>query len=180
MTDYLTAKQERRVRIETLNGSVEGTFRISAMLRTLDDLNVVSKGFVTVFEPKVVSSVWSFAGEQMGVNKSSILFVQELSDPPKVSNKPFAGGFTRAAIRLRAGVFDVEGFVHVPPGGSAMRRLDQSNHPFISLTWAAVKGPDTKLTAPFLAVNRAHILAAQEIVQQDTADEMEMSFEAAD
>ncbi len=62
-----------------------------------------------------------------------------------------------------------------------MRRLDQSNHPFISLTWAAVKGPDTKLTAPFLAVNRAHILAAQEITPEaDKPAELEMSVEVAE
>ncbi len=44
-----------------------------------------------------------------------------------------------------------------------MKRLENGEHPFISLTTVLVTGPDGEVTAPFLAVNRAHITAVLEL-----------------
>ncbi len=44
-----------------------------------------------------------------------------------------------------------------------MKRLEHGEHPFISLTTVLVTGPEGQSTAPFLAVNRAHISAVQEV-----------------
>ena len=71
-----------------------------------------------------------------------------------------AGG---AYVALARGDYEIEGFCHVAPGGVAMKRLEQGEHPFISLTTVLVTGPEGQSTAPFLAVNRSHISAVQEI-----------------
>jgi hypothetical protein len=160
MIDQTTAREDRSVHIETVDGAVQGCLRISPGLRTLDDLNLVSKRFITVHTPQSLASDWEPGSGPLAVNKGSILFVRELSAPPPKGGGRF-GNFTRAALRLRIKEFEVEGFVHVPPGGSPMKRLDQDSHPFVSLTTVLVTGPDGHATAPFLAVNRNHITAAQ-------------------
>ena len=77
--------------------------------------------------------------------------------------------FARAPVRLRVGHFDVEGLVHVPAGGNPMMRLNQQGHPFLALTSASVVGEETQTGVPFLAVNRSHILAAQELSSEAPA-----------
>ena len=77
------------------------------------------------------------------------------------------GSFTRSPIRLRVKDHEIEGFCHVPPDGAPMKRLEHGEHPFISLTTVLVTSPDGQSTAPFLAVNRTHILAVQEVDLQE-------------
>ena len=66
-------------------------------------------------------------------------------------------------IRLRVGDYIVDGFLHVPPGGNPMMRLHQDSRAFIALTAASATRGDAEFSAPFLAVNRKHILAAQQL-----------------
>jgi hypothetical protein len=165
MIEGAAAREERRVRIDTVDGAVEGSLRISPGLRTLDDLNLVAKRFVTIYSPKSLNENWQTGQGSLSVNKDSILFVRELSSPPPRAGGNF-GSFTRAPIRLHVKQFEVEGFVHVPPGGSPMKRLDQSSHPFVSLTSVLVTSTDSESTAPFLAVNRNRVTAAQ-VVDHD-------------
>ena len=160
MIEDAVAREERRVRIDTVDGAVEGSLQISPGLRTLDDLNLVAKRFVTIFTPKSLSETWQTGNGPLSVNKDSILFVRELSSPPLRAGGSF-GSFTRAPVRLRVRHFEVEGFVHVPPGGSPMKRLDQGEHPFVSLTSVLVTSNDGEGTTPFLAVNRNRVTAAQ-------------------
>lgn len=155
-------QNERGVRIQTTEGRIEGNLRIATRLRTLDDLNLVSKRLVTLYSAHAEETNWPFDPGQVSINKASVLFVQELGTPTVQTGVSF-GRFTRSPVRLRVGAFDIQGFVHVPPGGMAMKRLDQDNHPFVSLTSVLVSGPDGEFTAPFLAVNRSHIIAAQEV-----------------
>ena len=173
-------RQERRVRLETTCGSVEGSLWVSPMLRTLDEINVVARNFVTLHTPEVVASDW-FRKSPLCVRRSSILFMHELSNPPKRSGQAAHGSFTRAALRLRVGPFNVEGFAHVPRGGNALNRLNQGGHSFISLTSVSVLGPDWQFATPFLAVNLDHVLAAQELVPEEPqeTEELEMSFEVS-
>lgn len=163
-------QHERGVRIQTTVGRIEGNLRIAARLRTLDDLNLVSKRLVNMHAAHPEDTSWTFDAGKLAINKASILFVQELGTPAVQTGVSF-GRFTRSPVRLRVGAFDIQGFVHVPPGGVAMKRLDQDNHPFVSLTSVLVAGPDGEFTVPFLAVNRSHIIAAQEVehpVEQET------------
>jgi hypothetical protein len=162
MTEQVPAREDRKVRIDTVDGAVEGCLHISPRLRTLDDLNVVSKRFITIHSPQCVTGDWQPGAGPLAVNKNSILFVRELSAPPPMSGGRF-GNFTRAPVHLRVKDFEVEGFVHVPPGGVPMKRLDQDTHAFVSLTTVLVIGPDAEETTSFLAVNRNCITVAQVI-----------------
>jgi hypothetical protein len=154
-------QHQRAVRVQTVHGSLRGSLRLAAQLRTLDDLNVVAKSFVTLHDVEA-TEVFSFSEGSISVNKSLILFVGEIATRQTQAGGQF-GRFSRASIQLKVGPFDVQGFVHVPAGGVVMKRLDQSSHPFIALTSALVVGPDVEFTAPFLAVNRNQVVAAQEL-----------------
>ncbi len=68
----------------------------------------------------------------------------------------------------------MHGFVHVPPGGNPMTRLNQGEHAFVALTSASVIGPGEELATPFLAVNRGHILAARPIGEQEQGSRIEL------
>jgi hypothetical protein len=160
MNDEGPLRERRSVCVDTVDGAVQGDLHISPRLRTLDDLNLVSKRFVTLHTPESQAEGWQPSAGPLAVNKASILFVRELSAPPPKSGGNF-GTFTRAAIRLRVKGFEIEGFVHVPPGGSPMKRLDHDNHPFVSLTTALITSPDAEVMTPFLAVNRNQITSAQ-------------------
>ena len=166
------AAADRAVRIQTVHGTVEGILPVSPVVRTLDDLNVVSRNFLTVHAPVVPSRGWPFDGPELAVNKSSILFLMEFSGgAARRVGRPEAAAHTRAPVRLRVGEYSIEGFLHVPRGGNPMTRLNQAGHPFIALTSAFVVGPDARFTTAFLAVNRAHILAAQEVQPLDEETE---------
>ncbi len=171
----------RRVRIHTATGTVDGSLRASPMLRTLDELNLVSRNFLTVHDPDLSASSLELTGKSISINRASILFVHELSGSPTTSGKKVGGTFTRAAVQIQLGEFEVEGFLHVPPGGDVMKRLNHTQHPFLSLTSVSVLGRDTHFATPFLALNFSHILAAQEVVtvdpEVDSEDDVTMSFE---
>ena len=156
----MEGRTERTVRIETLHGSIEGLLLISQLVRTLDDLNMAVKAFLTVHSPVLDGIGWSFPDSPLSVNKSNILFLAELSSPDTGQSEKFVD-FTRSAVRLRVGAFDIEGFVHVPPRSDPLLRFNQDTHPFIALTSVSVVGPDTRFEASFLALKRSHILAVQ-------------------
>jgi hypothetical protein len=162
--------QHRGVRIHTTEGRVEGNLRLAPTLRTLDDLNMMSKHVITLLDACPENREWGFEKGALSISKASILFLQELGSPSVQSGASF-GRFTRSALRLRVGPYDIQGFVHVPPGGMAIKRLEQGTHLFLSMTSVLVSGPDGEFTAAFLAVNRNHVIAAQE-VQQPTGEEV--------
>ena len=156
---------ERTVRIETLHGSIEGHLLISQLVRTLDELNMTSKAFLTVHSAVLDGTGWSFPEGELSVNKNNIMFLGELSEPAGGQSEKFVD-FMRARVRLRVGAFDIEGFVHVPPRGDPLLRFNQDTHQFIAVTSTSVVGPDTQSESPFLAVKRSHILAVQPLDQE--------------
>jgi len=161
-------RQERLVQVHTIRGCVEGRLPTNKWVRTLDDLNVVTRNFVTLRGAKPTSGQWALENGPLSVAKTAILFVIEVDElAPRPGKRPEALRFARAPVRLWIGDFSIRGFVHVPAGGSPKVRLDQHSHAFIALTSASVLGPQTEIAAPFLAVNRELILAAEEIVHED-------------
>ena len=162
-------RTERTVRIETLDGSIEGMLLASALHRTLDHLNRITKAFLTVHSSVLDGTSWSFPDGPLFVNKGNILFLAELSEPDGGQAEKVVDNLTRAPVRLRVGAFDIEGFVHVPPRGDPLLRFNQGTHPFIALTSASVVGPDTEFAWPFLAVKTSQVLAAQPL-EHEAAD----------
>jgi hypothetical protein len=161
-------RQERKVQVHTTRGGVEGRLQTGKWIRTLDDLNVVTRHFVTLHEPRPASGEWALENGPLAVAKSAIQFVLEVDELERPSSmQPDPQRFARAPVRLWVGEFSIRGFVHVPSGGTAKVRLDQHSHAFIALTSASVIGQETEIAVPFLAVNRESILAAEELVHED-------------
>ncbi len=154
---------ERPVRLQGEAGVLEGSLLISPRQRTLDQLNLSERSFVTLHHVRVVRGDWTLGGGPLTFNKAMILFLQETNPPPPQRDRSF-GQFTQAPVCFRIAEFEVRGFVHVPPGGEPMKRLEQNKHPFISLTSVLVTGPGTDFSVPFLAVNRERVVAAQQLV----------------
>jgi hypothetical protein len=127
-------------------------------------LNVVSPGFLPLDVDQVTVDGWFNVQGRASINTSSILFVRELSEPPtRGGQRVEAARFSRAAVRLRVGDYEVRGFMHVPGRGDPTWRLNHEKCKFIAVTSASVVGPGVEFATPFLAVNRQHISAAQEI-----------------
>ena len=164
---------ERVLQIQSLQGTVEGILRTSPSLRTLDDLNLVARNFVTLHDPSVDGERWGDSQTRMALSKASILFVIEdagTMGPRSIDPETYR----RAPLRLRIADFDVQGFLHVPHGGDPMQRLNQDGHPFVALTSASVVGPDVEMAVPFLAVNRQRIALAVELPTRDPETEIEV------
>jgi hypothetical protein len=180
MENEIEGQEKRQVLIQTIHGAVEGCVTTGKQIRTLDDLNMFSRKFLRVEDAGTSSSAWSFSPGTLGINTSSILFVIERSKfKRKAGKRVEAARFNRAAVLLRVGEFDIQGFVHVPGRGDILTRLNRDKYPFIALTSASVIGPESEIAAPFLAVNRSHIMAAQEIRQDEVEPEAVLEGAAA-
>jgi len=152
--------------VHTLHGQVEGMLQTSAGISTMHYLNVLSTSqeLVTVKPPLACPDGWLSPDGPAAIATDAILFVVELSEfVPRPGDPREAAQFRRVPVRLRLGPFVVEGFVHVAPGGDVISRLLQTRHPFLALTSVSVMGPESELTAPFIAANRRYIAAVQEI-----------------
>ncbi len=168
-------RHRRSVHIRTTFGAIEGILASSGMLRLLDDINVVAKRFLTVHDPLLISGSWACGDGPIVVSKSSVLYVRELQGcAPPPNNRRVSNHFTRSPVELLMQEHAVHGFVHVPPGGDPMMRLNQGEHAFVALTSASVIGPGDELATPFLAVNRGHILAARPIGEQEPGSRIEL------
>ena len=180
MPEHDENRQERRLRVQTTRGCLEGLIRTSPIVRTLDDLNVVARNFVTLHGARALSGDWSLESGSVALAKSAILHAFELDAPaPQSRTVKDVARFFRSSIRLWLPEFSVRGFVHVPAGGSAMARFNQQSHAFIAVTSASVVGPETELALPFLAVNREHIIAAEEMPREEPLAEEEPALAVA-
>jgi len=157
----------RPVRIFAEQLSFDGLLNISLGARTLDELNLGARSFLTLATPQLMAGSWELKEGPVAINKASVLFVLEIPDLgvslKRTDEEPELRRFGRAAVRLRVREYAVEGYVHTGPGGSSLTRLNQSAHPFIALQSAIVTGPGVDFSTSFLAVNRAHVLSAQEM-----------------
>ena len=154
-------KEARPIRVVTVDDVLEGELQVGSGLRTLDDLNLVTQRFIMLHSPKSIRKCREFESGPVAINKNSILFVCELDEPA-----PLVDGidrFTCATVRLQLLQYEIEGFVHVPPGGAPLKRFDQERHPFVSLTSALVTEGDEGETAAFVAVNCIYVSTAQAI-----------------
>ena len=167
MSNPLENRIVRPVRIVTDNLTFDGLLNITLGARTLDELNLTSRTFLVLSNPILQSGAWNMDEGSVVINKSFIVFVLEIPDLGAklggVAEEPEMRRFARAALRLRTRDHAMEGYVHSGPGSSSLARLNQATHPFIALQSVTVKGPGGEFAAPFLAVNRAHIVSAQEM-----------------
>lgn len=182
MQSGMEGRVRRHVRLETLRGRIDGDLIASAVVRTLDDINVVARQFVTLHDATALNQLESLASGPISIAKSSVICLVELSKSPLPTGGRIAPPrLLRAPVQLWVRDFSIHGFLHVQIGGDVMVRLNQTEHPFIALTSATVEGPDGAWSVPFLALNRTHILAAQALTgeppQADDAKLVGVRFE---
>jgi hypothetical protein len=154
----------RRLRLITLHGHVDGQVRVNPRISTLHYLNVtsMSQSFIVMAPPIEPSAEWNVVDGSLALAFDSVLFVQEMSDfRPVDSDRAAAALYERCAVRLNVGEYAVEGFIHMPPGGNPIGRLNQDRHPFFALTAVSVMGPHAQFAAPFLAIKRSEVIALQ-------------------
>jgi hypothetical protein len=173
----LEQREKRRVKVTTINEVVEGYLCVGRRPRTLDALNLAAPLFLVVDVDRAPREGSFFERGRVGISTSTILFVCELTEFHRDDGRVEAARFVRSPVRLQVGGYQIQGFMHVPGRGDPMTRLNQLRHPFIAMTSASVMGPDSQFAAPFLAVNRYNISAAQEIVAEET--ELEAEFAVA-
>ena len=163
------------VRVFTPSLVVDGLIRLGLGARTQDELNQAARSFLTLSSPLLVSGDLTLGQGPLSLHKPSILFaleLQELGIPPgNMDTEPLIRRFARASVRLRVGEYTLEGYVHVLPGGDALARFNEANHLFVALTSVKVVGPGVDFSTPFLAVNRSHVVAGQEIVRYSALPE---------
>ena len=160
------APDGRPVMIQTTRGVVEGRAVAHPGIRTLDWLNH-SQRFLEVVVTSSSVTDWSFDRGLVGINKAMVLFVAELSDAlPTSDARVEAGHYSREAVAMRLGEFDVKGYLHVRGILDPLVRLSRRDGQFTALTSASVLGLDVELAASFLAVNPDHVLGAQPILQE--------------
>jgi hypothetical protein len=165
----------RPVRIFAESLVFDGLLNVSLGARTLDELNSSARTFLTLATPRLISGSWELSDAPVAINKKSVLLVLEIPalgvTLGRTDEEPELRRFGRAAIRLRVGGYAVEGYIHTGPGGSGLMRLNPDAHPFFALQSAVVVGPEADFSMAFLAVNRAHVLSAQEMFSVNLVSE---------
>lgn len=170
--------RERPVRVHTTFGTFEASLACSPGMRVLDAVNQLSSTVVVLRLADVSALGPPFRPGRLTIVKSSVLFVEELEAPSPTSGGRPRCRFWQASVALRVGEFVIEGLVHVPVGGDPLLRVHQGGRVFLALTSVVATGPGSEFEAPFLAVNRAHIAAAQELRQGEKDSAMAPEAEA--
>jgi hypothetical protein len=167
MQRELEGSEERRVRVHTLQGSVEGSLQTNSGISTTHYLNVAAAThrFLPLRPPLTCSQDWVFDDATLAVAMDSILFVTEMSKyEPRPGDPQKAAQFQRVPVRLRLAGFVVDGHVYVPKGTNPLHRLNQDRHPFFALTVVSVMGPREQFATSYLAAHRRHVAAIQQIL----------------
>jgi hypothetical protein len=163
---------ERRLRIQTVHGAIEGSLPVGEGASTMHRLNVVAatQKFLRLEPPVVCTPDCVFRDGSLSVVLDSIVFVTEVAACVPVPREPHAAArFRRARVMLLLRDYVVEGFVHVPPGGDPIVRLNQDRHKFIALTAVTVRTAENEFSVPFLALNSSELLAVQEVEVEEFA-----------
>ena len=172
--------KQRMVRIHTTYGVFEGVMPCSPVMRTLDAINQLATGYVTLQPPVTTPFGAPFGPGPVAISRASILYIQEMSDTVQTvpSAKMGLPRFWMAPVVLRVGDLVVHGYVHVPLGGNPLMRLSTTEGPpFLALTAVEAHGTQGEWKFSFLAVNRAHVTAAQEVVESEETEDTEEPVE---
>ena len=89
---------------------------------------------------------------------------------PSSAFNPIGRDTGRAAFQLTNGA-EVQGTVLLPSGGDILELLNLPGGPYIAVTDARVSSAIGTRTFSFIAVNKAHIVSAREIVDETSDPE---------
>lgn len=170
----------RRVLAATMQGMIEGDLPVGPQLRTLDYLNRATSRFIPLYGTGPPSTRASFAGKAVHINIESVLWVAEIEAMPRVARTGTGLKLTRTAVRFRFPNWEILGFLHTPPQGDPLARLNLDRSPFLAVTSASIVGSDTERAAPFVVVNSRHVYTIEMIADDDTVEDDSLMFEWAE
>ncbi len=175
MAAHLENRVLRPLRIFTDAFILDGLLNGSLGARTLDELNNSARAMLALSSPRVVTGDWMVGEGPLVVSKAAILMVAEIPDLgaslTNVPSEPELQKFGRAAVRMRLRSYSLEAYVVTSQGGDPLVRLSQGSHSFMALNNVKIAGPGVDLEVPFLAVNRMHVLAGQELYSVNAVPE---------
>jgi hypothetical protein len=177
------APVSRRVLVATTLGTIEGDVAVGPQLRTLDYLNRGTTRFVPLRAARSLSSHASLQGSSVHVNIDAILWVAEVEAMRRSGRFAANPQLTRSAVRFCFPDCEILGFLHTPPQGDPLARLNQDRASFLGVTSASIIGADTERAAAFIAVNSRKLFTAEIIGDDDmddTAEEDLPAFEEAE
>jgi hypothetical protein len=177
LAEHFENRVLRPIRVYMDRMTLDGLLNVYLGWRTQDELNSVGRPTLTLESPQVVAGEWNLDEGPIVINKSSILFATEIPDVGATLSRepipPQEERFDYSAIRLNLGAFDAEGYVYTSQGVSAVGRLSLASHTFIALRGASIVGPDVDVVLPFVAINRFHVVVAQELFSVSAVQEEE-------
>ena len=165
MERELEGVDERRLRLITPYGHIDGTLRTNRGVSTLHYLNVLatSSDFVVVHDPIEGDPGLLLEESELGVAMRSIILVQEITERKPIPGDPVAAArYVRSPIRLRVGEYALEGFIHHAVGVDPITRVNNDRHTFFAMSSVSIVGPEFQSSAAFLAVRRSEVLLVQE------------------
>ena len=169
--------ETRRLLLGTVHGLIEGSIAVGPQVRTLDYLNRAATRFLMLRGVKSLSANPLFQSESVCVSMATILWVSEVEAMRRSGLLPARPGFNRCAVRMCFADFEALGYLHAPAQGDPFARLNQDRGAFIALTSASVIGPETEISAAFLALNSLNVFTAELVAQDDAALEGTSLFE---
>jgi len=165
----------RPLRVFTDGLVLDGLLNATLAGRTLDELNNSGRPMLALLSPKVMAGDWVVDEGSIVVNKAAIMMVAEIPDLGASltgpHSEPELQKFGRAAVRMRLRSYNLEAYVVTSQGGDPLVRLSQGSHSFMALNNVKIAGPGVDLSVPFLAVNRQHVLAGQELYSVNAVPE---------
>jgi hypothetical protein len=170
----------RRVLVATMLGMIEGDLAVGTQLRTLDYLNRATTRFVPLHTARSLSSRASLQGSSVLVNIDAILWVAEVATKPRPGRVAANPQLNRSAVRFCFPECEILGFLHTPPQGDPLARLNQDRASFLAVTSASIIGSDTERASAFIAVNSRQVFTVEMIGDDDSAEEDLPAFEEAE
>jgi hypothetical protein len=121
------------IRVFTDRAVFDGLLRLSVLGRTLDELNLTSRGFLLLESPTLAADPASVIAPQIAINKGSILFVFEhdLGDavPSDLRKGAEKNRIAQSVLHLSTPEYAIEGNVHVFQSGHPLARIYMPGHP---------------------------------------------------
>ena len=164
------------VRVHTATAVIDGLLTLALGQRTLDELNLDARQMLILEEPVLRSGSMPIDEGPIGIQKSAILMALEIAAPnaplaPARGDEGAMHAATRALVRLHLPCGFAEGYVIAIPGVDPLARLHQAGKRFIATLSTHLEGPGMDGSAPFVAVNMSHVLAAQVLLAIEAAPE---------
>jgi hypothetical protein len=163
-----------------MRGMFEGDLPAGAQVRTLDHLNRGTTRFLTLHDARPLSAQASLQSSSVSVNIDAIFWVAEIDANPRTVRGGAKPALNRVAVRFCFPQYEILGFLHTPPQGDPLARLNQDRGSFVAVTSASILGSDTERAASFVAVNARQVFTAETLSYDDAIEDDSSLLEEAE